>query len=185
MYFVKFHGNAFGQRVRQQVRAHTNATIQSDWSTSSPPRPRYCLLLYSQPWCRPRRSLSPETSPELVLPASAAPPAFGRGKRAHKRTTTLVQSPFHHRHHIWSIYLIFLAFNRIVSSFTKTPSPLSGLGFPPPPNLRSELLNGLLVAPPSKIRVGCGVEASTPLGTPISTGYAYPSLQIHNSLAGV
>ncbi|KIW28938.1 uncharacterized protein PV07_04790 [Cladophialophora immunda] len=43
---------------------------------------------------RPRRSPSPEDSPELALPPSTAPPAIGggRGKRVRKRTTRLVEA---------------------------------------------------------------------------------------------
>ncbi|OQV10570.1 hypothetical protein CLAIMM_14548 isoform 2 [Cladophialophora immunda] len=55
-----------------------------------------CLVPQTPKRPRPRRSPSPESSPELVLPVSTAPPAIGgsggRGKQVRKCTTRLVEA---------------------------------------------------------------------------------------------
>ena len=68
------------------------------------------------------------------------------------------------------IYLIFFAFNLIVSPLTKIPFPLYGSGFLHILILAANCITTSLSHPSSKIRVGCGVLALTPRGTPSSMG---------------
>lgn len=74
-------------------------------------------------------------------------------------------------------YLIFLAFNLIVSSFTKIPFPLYGSGTLHLRILAAKLITTSLSMPSSNILVGNGVLAFTPLGTPNSIGCEYPTLR--------
>ena len=69
-----------------------------------------------------------------------------------------------------SHYLIFLAFNLIVSPFTKIPFPLYGSGFLHSRISAANCITTSLFAPSSSILVGCGVLAFTPFGMPSSIG---------------
>lgn len=67
-------------------------------------------------------------------------------------------------------YLIFFAFNLIVSSFTKIPFPLYGSGTLHARILAANCITTSLSTPSNRILVGCGVLALTPSGTPNSIG---------------
>ncbi len=67
-------------------------------------------------------------------------------------------------------YLIFLAFNLIVSSLTNIPFPLYGSGFRQARISAANCITTSFSTPSSKILVGCGVLAVTPSGSPSSMG---------------
>lgn len=67
-------------------------------------------------------------------------------------------------------YLIFFAFNRIVSSSTKIPLPLYGSGTLHFLIFAAKLLTTSFSDPSNSILVGCGVLAFTPCGMPSSMG---------------
>lgn len=67
-------------------------------------------------------------------------------------------------------YLIFFCFNLIVSSLINTPFPLYGSGFLHSLILPANDITSSRLIPSSRILVGFGVDACTPLGTRRSTG---------------
>lgn len=82
------------------------------------------------------------------------------------------------------IYRIFLAFNLIVSPLMKIPLPLYGSGLRHSLISAANFVTTFLLTPSSKIRVGCGVLALTPCGTPNSIGWEYPTLRETNCWPG-
>jgi len=81
---------------------------------------------------------------------------------------------------VLSDYLIFFAFNLIVSSLTKMPFPLYGSGFRHARISAANCITTSFSTPSSRIRVGCGVLAVTPSGTPSSMGCEYPTFSETN-----